>query len=388
VEPGGRTRLARRIAIVGIGETRYERRASRPLMALLFEAARAALADAGLAARDLDGIIAPGTTYAELHELARELGVRRQFFNAAGYSGGAAVASAPLLAALAIEADLATAVLCVRGLAWGTERQGNVGQLHAEMPMKASFEIPFGWYPQIVYFAGMARRHMALYGTTEAQLGEIAVAFRRHAALSENALLGDKPLTLEQYLAEPYLAEPFRASDCCLVNDGAGAFVMTSVERARDLRQPPVTVLGVGAGVSEEGEYASLRSDYLATAAVHSAPRAFAMAGLEPGDVDFVTLYDNFTSMVIQQLEDMGFCGRGEGGPFVAGGRIALGGALPVNPSGGQLAQAFMLSMNNLCESVRQLRGAAGARQVKDAEVGLVAGYSGSEHATLLLGRG
>ena len=157
MESGGSSRLSRRIAIVGIGETRYERRASRPLMALLLEAARAALADAGLAARDLDGIMAPGTSYAELHELARELGVRRQFFNAAGYNGGAAVASAPLLAALAIEAGLATAVLCVRGLAWGTERQGNVGQLHAEMPMKASFEIPFGWYPQIVYFAGMAR---------------------------------------------------------------------------------------------------------------------------------------------------------------------------------------------------------------------------------------
>src|SRR5439155_403202 len=154
---------------------------------------------------------------------------------------------------------------------------------------------------------------------------------------SENALLRDKPLTLEQYLAEPYLAEPFRAADCCLVNDGAGAFVMTSVERARDLRQPPVTVLGVGAGVSEEGEYASLRTDYLATAAAHSAPRAFAMAGLTPAEVDFVTLYDNFTSMVIQQLEDMGFCGRGEGGPFVGGGRIALGGVLPVNPSGGRL---------------------------------------------------
>src|SRR2546426_8555874 len=214
----------------------------------------------------------------------------------------------------------------------------------------------------------MARRHMALYGTTEVQLGEIAVAFRRHAALSENALLGDKPLTLEQYLAEPYLAEPFRAADCCLVNDGAGAFVMTAPERAPALRQPPVAVLGVGAGVSEEGEYASLRTDYLATAAVHSAPRAFAMAGLKPADVDFVTLYDNFTSMVIQQLEDMGFCGRGEGGPFVGAGRIALGGALPVNPSGGQLAQAFMLSMNNLCESVRQLRGAAGPRQGEGAE--------------------
>jgi len=356
-------------------------------MALLLEAARAALADAGLAPCDVDGIIAPGTTYQELHELARELGVRRQFFNASSFSGGAAVVSAPLLTAMAIEAGVATTVLCVRGLPWGSEKRGNTGQMHAEMPMKASFEIPFGWYPQIVYYAGMARRHMDLYGTTEAQLGAVAVACRRHAALSDNAVLRDRPLSLEQYLAEPYLAEPFRASDCCLVNDGAGAFVMTSSERARDCRQPPVVVCGVGTGVSEDGEYSSLRTDYLATPAAHSAPRAFAMAGLTPADVDFVTLYDNFTAMAIQQLEDMGFCRRGEGGPFVEGGRIEHGGALPVNPSGGQLAQAFMLSMNNVCESVRQLRRQAGPRQIADAEIGLVAGYSGSEHATMLLGR-
>jgi len=379
--------LGRRIAIVGIGETRYERKSSRPLMALLVAASRTALADAGLGPKDVDGIIAPGTTYQELHELARELGVHRQFWNASGYSGGAAVVSAPLLAAMAINAGIATAVLCCRGLAWGSEKRGNTGQMHAEMPMKASFEIPFGWYPQVVYYAGMARRHMALYGTTEEQLGQVAVAFRRHAALSDNAILGDKPLSLEEYLAEPYIAEPFRVADCCLVNDGAGAFVMTSVTRARDLRRPVVSVLGVGAGVSEEGEFSSLRTDYLTTAAVHSAPLAFGMAGLAPTDVDFVTLYDNFTGMVIQQLEDMGFCAHGEGGPFVASGRIALGGALPVNPSGGQLAQAFMLSMNNVCESVRQLRGEAGARQIAGAEVGLVAGYSGSEHATMLLGR-
>lgn len=376
-----------RIALAGIGETRYERRSGRPVMALLLEASQAALADAGLAARDVDGIIAPGTSYQELHELARELGVRRQFFNATAWSGSAAVVSAPLLAGLAIRDGLASTVLCCRGLVWGTERRGNTGQMHAEMPMKASFEIPFGWYPQIVYYAGMARRHMDLYGTTEPQLGGIAVAFRRHAALTDNAVLRDRPLTLEAYLAEPYLAEPFRASDCCLVNDGAGAFVMTSLERARDRRQPPVVVLGVGTGVSEEGEFSSLRTDYLETAAVHSAPRAFATAGLAPADVDFVTLYDNFTGMVIQQLEDMGFCKRGEGGPFVDAGRIALGGALPVNPSGGQLAQSFMLSMNNVCEAVRQLRRAAGPRQIPDAALGLVAGYSGSEHATMLLGR-
>src|SRR5438309_9596827 len=380
--------LARRIAVVGVGETCYERRSSRELAELRREAARAAIADAGLDASAVDGLIVPGAGYAELHELARDLGMRGQFHAASCFHSGTAVVAAPLEAALAIEAGLAHAVLCCQGVAWGSERRGNVGQPHAEMRMKASFEIPFGWYPQVVHFAGMARRHMALYGTTEAQLGAIAVAARRHAALSDNALLGAKPLALADYLATPYIADPFRVHDCCLVNDGAGAFVMTSVARARHLRQPPVVVLGVGTGVSEDGEYSSLRGNYLATPAIHSAPRAFAMAGLTPADVDFVTLYDNFTSMVIQQLEDLGFCQRGEGGPFVEGGRIEVGGELPVNPSGGQLAQAFVLMMNNLCETVRQLRGAAGPRQVRDAEVGLVAGYSGAQHATLLLGRG
>jgi len=380
--------LARRIAIVGVGETRYERRAARDLAALRCEASRAALADAGLDATAFDGLIVPGAGYAELHELARDLGMRGQFHAASCFHSGTAVVAAPLEAALAIEGGLAHTVLCCQGVAWGSERRGNVGQPHAEMRMKAAFEIPFGWYPQVVHFAGMARRHMELYGTTEAQLGAVAVACRRHAALHDNAILAGEPLALDDYLASPYLAEPFRSADCCLVNDGAGAFVMTSLERARELRADPVVVLGVGCGVVPDGEYSSLREDYLATAAVHSAPRAFAMAGIEPADVDFVALYDNFTALVIQQLEDMGFCARGEGGPFVEGGRIELGGALPVNPSGGQLAQAFVFSVNHVVEAVRQLRGDAGARQVADAEVGVVTGYTGAQHATLVLGCG
>ena len=380
--------LARRIAIVGVGETRYERRATRDLASLRCEASRAALADAGLAAAAVDGLIVPGGGYAELHELARDLGMRGQFHAASCFHSGTAVVAAPLEAALAIEGGLAHTVLCCQGVAWGSERRGNVGQPHAEMRMKAAFEIPFGWYPQVVHFAGMARRHMELYGTTEAQLGAVAVACRRHAALHDNAILATEPLELDGYLASPYLAEPFRSADCCLVNDGAGAFVMTSLERARELRADPVVVLGVGCGVVPDGEYSSLREDYLATAAVHSAPRAFAMAGIEPADVDFVALYDNFTALVIQQLEDMGFCRRGEGGPFVEGGRIELGGALPVNPSGGQLAQAFVFSMNHVVEAVRQLRGEAGPRQVAGAEVGVVTGYTGAQHATLVLGRG
>src|SRR2546428_3227529 len=380
--------LARRIAVVGVGETRYERRSSRELAELRREAARAAIADAGLEAARVDGLIVPGSGYAELHELARDLGMRGQFHAGSCFHSGTGVVAAPLEAALAIEGGLAHTVLCCQGVAWGSERRGNVGQPHAEMRMKAAFEIPFGWYPQVVHFAGMARRHMELYGTTEAQLGAVAVASGRPAAPHDNAILATEPLELGGYLASPYLAEPFRSADCCLVNDGAGAFVMTSLERARELRADPVVVLGVGCGVVPDGEYSSLREDYLATAAVHSAPRAFAMAGIEPADVDFVALYDNFTALVIQQLEDMGFCARGEGGPFVEGGRIELGGALPVNPSGGQLAQAFVFSVNHVVETVRQLRGDAGARQVADAEVGVVTGYTGAQHATLVLGRG
>src|SRR5437762_8345538 len=212
--------LARRIAIVGVGETRYERRATRDLASLRCEASRAALADAGLAAAAVDGLIVPGSGYAELHELARDLGMRGQFHAASCFHSGTAVVAAPLEAALAIEGGLAHTVLCCQGVAWGSERRGNVGQPHAAMRMKAAFEIPFGWYPQVVHFAGMARRHMELYGTTERQLGTVAVAFRRHARLSDNAVMTD-PLTLEDYLAEPHLAEPFRTLDCCLVNDGA-----------------------------------------------------------------------------------------------------------------------------------------------------------------------
>src|SRR5438876_546724 len=277
--------LARRIAIVGVGETRYERRGARDLAALRCEASGAALADAGLAAAAVDGLIVPGAGYAELHELARDLGMRGQFHAASCFHSGTAVVAAPLEAALAIEGGLAHTVLCCQGVAWGSERRGNVGQPHAEMRMKAAFEIPFGWYPQVVHFAGMARRHMELYGTTEAQLGAVAVACRRHAALHDNAILAGEPLAL----------------------------------------------------------------------------------------------YDNFTALVIQQLEDMGFCARGEGGPFVEGGRIELGGALPVNPSGGQLAQAFVFSVNHVVEAVRQLRGDAGPRQVADAEVGVVTGYTGAQ---------
>ncbi|MGH7856262.1 MAG: thiolase family protein [Candidatus Binatia bacterium] len=379
--------LARSVAIVGVGETRYVRRSGRTRLSMMVEATAAALADAGLRPSDVDGLVLPGLEYAALHEFAAEAGITSDFFSSQSLDGGTAVVSGMLLGALAVDSGLATTVLCCQGIDWGTERRGDVGRPHAEMRMKASFEIPFGWYPQVVHFAGMARRHMELYGTTERQLGAVAVTFRDHARRTGNAVM-TQPLTLEQYLAEPYVASPFRMLDCCLVNDGAAAYVMTSVERARDLAAPPATVLGAAQGVIPDGEFSTLRPDYLATAAVRAAPKAYAMAGLGPNDVDFVELYDNFTSMVLQQLEDLGFCDRGESGAFVESGAIAIGGALPVNTSGGMLSQAFVLSGNLVVEAVRQLRGGCGARQVADAEVGLVGGYTGAQYAVALLGKG
>jgi len=375
------------IAIVGVGETRYAKRLGRDVGSLALEAAEAAAADAGVATGAIDGIVAPSLDYAGLHELARNLGIDGAFFAAESLHGGAGVVSAPLVARLAIDAGLATTVLAIEAIAWGSERAGNVGSPHAAMRMKASFEIPFGWYPQIVHFAGMARRHMELYGTTEEQFAAVAIACRAHAVLCDNAILRT-PLSVEEYRNAAYIADPFRAADCCLVNDGAAAFIMTSLERGRDLQRAPVRVLGVGQGVMRGGEFSTLRPEYLSTAAVQSGPRAFAQAGVRHGDIDFVQIYDNFTAMVIEQLEDLGFCARGEGGPFVAGGRIELNGALPVNTAGGQLAQAYVMSANLVVEAVRQLRGDCGTRQVTNARVGLVTGYTGAEHATVILGAG
>jgi acetyl-CoA acetyltransferase len=372
-------------AIVGVGETRYAKRLNRDLGSLALEAAEAAAQDAGVDPRGIDGIIAPWAEYGARHELARNLGVPGEFFSASSMAGGAGTVSSVLLAQLAVDAGLAHTVLCVQAIAWGSERKDNIGLPHAAIRMKAMFEIPFGWYPQIVHFAGMARRHMELYGTTEEQLAAVAMACRKHAALSDNAIL-QTPLTLEEYRRAKLIADPFRAADCCLVNDGAAAFIVTSRTRARDLAKRPVPVLAATQGVVAGGEFSSLRPEYLCTAAIRSGPRAFTQAGVKPTDVDFAQIYDNFTLMVIEQLEDLDFCAKGEGGPFVANGRIELGGELPVNTSGGQLAQSFMLSGNLMVEAVRQLRGECGPRQVADAKVGLVTGYAGAEHATVILG--
>jgi acetyl-CoA acetyltransferase len=232
-----------------------------------------------------------------------------------------------------------------------------------------------------------ARAHMLEYGTSHEQLGQIAVQQRAQAVDNARALMR-KPITLDDYLAARWVVEPFRLLDCCLETDGAVALVVTTPERARNLRQPPVWISGAAWGAGQ-----TLYRDPIATetAAARMAPRLFEMAGVGPADIDVAELYDCFTYSVVVQLEDYGFCAKGEGGAFAASGALARGGALPVNTHGGFLSEGYVHGLNHVCEAVSQLRGAAGARQVEGAEVALSTsqpGFISGSTSALILRRG
>ena len=232
-----------------------------------------------------------------------------------------------------------------------------------------------------------ATRHMHLYGTTREQFGQIAVAFREHALRNPDAQM-KKPLGIADYHEAPPVVAPFGLYDCSLRSDAAGAVIVTSRERARDLRQPPVPIKGFGSFNNLRGWFAD--DNMVTTAAKKSGEAAYRMAGIGPDDVDTAQIYDCFTYMVLTQLEDYGFCKKGEGGPFVASGALRMGGRLPTNTSGGQLSEAHCEGMLQLVEGVRQMRHTYPAdRQVADAEIALVSGHGGNQvcHSTLILGR-
>jgi len=225
------------------------------------------------------------------------------------------------------------------------------------------------------------------FGTTQEQLGAIAVACRRHANLTPAAVMHDKPLSMQQYLDAPTIVAPFRKEDCCLISDGGAAYVMTTPERARDLRRPVVEVAGVGLGTSGSGVHWSQQPAFTSTPQVFAAPVAFGMAGITPADVDVYTCYDPFTIVTLMQIEDSGFCEKGAGGEFVAGDTLHFdSGKLPTNTHGGLLSHAYILGIGLVVEVVRQLRGEAAA-QVPGAEIGVYGGYTGPQAATLVLRR-
>jgi acetyl-CoA acetyltransferase len=380
------------VAIAGVGEADHTKASGRTTKQIAAQAIERALADAGLAPGDVDGLM---YTPFDGHQFTADdfrahFGTSRELWVSTQGGGMVWAGSAPYEAALAIRAGRAGTIVNVFSVAWATQRaemMGGPGEVHAAELFKQNLEVPFGWFPQPVYFATIARRHMAEYGTTAEQLGAIAVACRRHANLTPAAVMREKPLTLAQYLASPMLCDPFRKEDCCLISDGGGAYVMTSVERARDLRRPLVRVAGVGVGNSHTGAYWSQQADFTATPQVFAAPGAFRMAGMTPADVDVLACYDPFTIVSLMQIEDMGFCAKGEGGPFVTGSTLHFdGGRLPYNTHGGMLSHAYVLGIAHVVELVRQLRGEAAA-QVPDARVAVYGGYTGPQASTLIMER-
>jgi acetyl-CoA acetyltransferase len=381
------------IAIVGVGETAPSFADDRPLEVMVAEAVTAALEDAGLPPTEIDGFVTesgsmPGTISAEV--IASMLGrpVQPHPFIAYGLKYGAGIVAAPQLAQYALSAGLASVVICWYGHRLSQMREGP-RTLYAEDPIKADLEIPHGWYGQPVYFAGIAQRYAYEFGLTPQQLAATAIESRAHAGRTPGALR-TKPLTFDDYSQSRMVASPLRSPDCCLVNDGAIAYVMTTVERARDLRQPVVSVAGVGTGCSNVAGDAwfTQKTDYLTTPAALSGPRAFESARLVPADVDFVELYDCFTINTILQFEELGFVDKGEGAAFALEKGHRLDDRLPTNTHGGLLSHSFTLGGSHIIEAVRQLRHQRGAGQVPDAEVGLVTALGVPHHSTLILRRG
>ena len=368
-------------------------RTGKDSLALLEQAMRRAIDDAGLKVSDIDGIVSrgPDDVYTHHQRMGARLGIDVRFSTSLD-NGGASQILAIAMACMAIDAGLATTVVTGYGRNSWTRTHANEG-VRTQMELIPEDQLPKEFAPEYGYFGAVAahafgaQRHMFEYGTTREQFGAVAMAFRDHALRNPEAVM-KKPLTLEAYLAARMVAEPYGLYDCSLVTDGAGAVVVTSLERAKTLKSKPVVIKGFGTFNNTRGW---LVDDHMIrTAAIQSGAQAYRMAGVTAKDVSTAQIYDCFTGMVVAQLEDYGFCKKGEGGPFVASGALRLDGALPTNTSGGQLSEAHVEGMLQIVEAVRQLRHEYPEnRQVKDANVALVSGHGGNTvcHSSLLLGR-
>jgi acetyl-CoA acetyltransferase len=362
-------------AVTGIGETGYSLASGKSVLALQLEASLEAIDDAGLDPKDIDGIIpyASGVVVAE--DFVTNLGLADLRFSATTPMGGASGVAAVQCAIAAIKAGICHHVLIpVARNGCSGPRIGMRTQHIPQFRTIGEFEMPVGAVAPAQLYAPMARRHMELYGTTSRHFAEIAVTTRNHAILHGNAMM-TKPLTVEEHQSSRMIADPLRLFDCSLESDGGCALVVSASERAKDMRKPPVYILGIAEGHPDSPSAISQRSDLTRLGLAKAAPRAFEMAGVAHADIDVAEVYDCFTYIVLCQLEDLGFCKKGEGGPFVMNGTISLGGKLPLNTHGGLLSQAHMVGMNHIVELVRQLRGEAGKAQVAGAEIGLVTGY-------------
>jgi len=381
--------LKRKAAIAGVFEHPSRFAPDKSMFQLQAEAARGALADAGLTIKDVDGLLSTGIGMSAMGVigLADYLNLTPNYLDSTSIGGSSFVAHVAHAAA-AIAAGLCNVALITYGSTAASSRFAiGTGGLGGNPDPCDQYEIPFG--PTTVgSYAMVAQRHMHDYGTTSEQLAEIAVTTRFHASMNPQAKYRE-PLTIEDVLASRIISSPLHLLDCCIISDGAGAIVVTSAERARDMRKQPVYLLGAGETARHTGRGGR---DYLEMAAAQSGKLAFERAGVSHSDIDLAMIYDSFTITVLLTLENLGFCKRGEGGAFVSGGRLRFDGELPVNTDGGGLSSNHpgMRGIFLVIEAVRQLRGEGGPRQVKDCKTALVHGTGGTlgirhSGATLIL---
>jgi acetyl-CoA acetyltransferase len=383
--------LSGSIAIAGVHEHETRWAPEKTEFQIMAESARGALADCGLSLADVDGLFAASMTLGMMGpvNLAEYLNIKPRYLDGTNIGGSSFVAHVNHAAA-AIHAGLCDVALVLYGSTAASNAMAiGTGMGGGSRDPNQSFTSPYGM-TTVGSYALVAQRHMNLYGTKSEQLAEISVAMRKHASLNPHAKMRN-PITVDDVLESRMISDPLHLLDCCIISDGGGAVIVTSKERARDLAKPPVVLLGCGEAVAHQEIGAP---DLLTIAAKQSGEHAFGMAGVSHDDIDLCTIYDSFTITVLATLENLGFCKPGEGGDFVTGGRIALGGALPINPDGGGMSNNHpgMRGIFLVIEAVKQLRGECGERQVEGAKLALAHGTGGTlgvahSGATLVLGR-
>jgi acetyl-CoA acetyltransferase len=383
--------LSGKAAIIGIGATEFSKESGRSELQLSVEAVQHALADCGLTVADVDGLTTFTMDTSSEIALARELGIEElRFFSRINYGGGAACATVQQ-AAMAVATGVADVVVAYRGF---NERSGSrFGQVSVAAATQVNtngldnaWTYPMGLGTPAATVAMQARRYLHEYGATSEDFGRVAVADRRHAATNPDAFFYGKPITLEDHQASRMIVDPLHLLDCCQESDGAVALVVTSAERARDLAQPPAIVAAAAQGSGrDQFVMTSYYRDDIGIPEMGVVGRElWRQSGLTPADIPTAVLYDHFTPYVLMQLEELGFCGRGEAKDFVKDGAIEVGGRLPLNTHGGQLGEAYIHGMNGIAEAVRQIRGTS-VNPVDDAHHVLVTAGTGVPTSGLVL---
>lgn len=373
--------------IAGVGETAYTRGSGKTDLALMLEASMHAITDAGLSPHDIDGIIPPPLPSTSEH-FAANLGVEDLRYAVTVHMGGASPVTSLQSAAMAVACGVANNILVPLG--WngystmrvrdmGSKSKGSGGGGSGAPGALANtigeYYLPYGANVPVQWYAWLATRHKELYGTPDEAMGTVAVTSRKHAQLNDKAYMQGRPLSMEDYLNARWVSKPFRLFDCCLETDGAAAVVVTSPERARDLKHDPVYISGIAEGHPYPADDIPARPDPFTIGLSFATPNALQMADVDLKDLDFAEIYDCFTYVVLLQMEALGLCKRGEVGEYAQGDRFALDGELPLNTHGGLHSEAHVWGMNHVVEATHQLRHEAGDRQVKDAQLGLVTGW-------------